>query len=64
MLTGIVLAVAISLMHLIARKFGYSLQLKTKGFVLNLVLLGLYAISVITFYILLRNDQEISFTAG
>ena len=57
MVTGIVLAVAIGFMHFIARKLGYSLQLKTKGFVLNLFLLGIYAASVIIFYVLLRNEK-------
>jgi hypothetical protein len=53
--TGIVLAVAIGFMHFIARKLGYSLQLKTQGFVLNLFLLGIYSASIIIFYVLLRN---------
>jgi hypothetical protein len=60
--TGIVLAVAIGIMHFVVRKLGFSLKIKTKGFVLNLVLLVVYALSIIIFYLLLQQGNSINFT--
>lgn len=49
-LTGLFLAVALIIMHFRVKAQGFSLNLKTQAFVLNLILLVLYSISVAVFY--------------
>lgn len=49
-LTGVILAVALGLMNFRVQGKGYSFNLKTSAFALNLVLLLLYSVSVAVFY--------------